>query len=41
MIVKVLERLALSVRKVQPVTVKVDTIPSVKMERVTLVDKGR
>jgi hypothetical protein len=41
MIVKMLGMLAVSVRKVQAVTVKVDTIHSMKMERVTLIGKER
>jgi hypothetical protein len=41
MIVKMLGRLAASVRRVQAVNVKVDSIPSVKMKRVTLIGKGR
>jgi len=41
MIVKMLGSLAASVRRVQAVNVKVDSIPSVTMKRVTLIGKGR
>jgi hypothetical protein len=41
MIVKMLGMLVVSMRKVQAVTVKVDTVPLLKVERVTLIGKER